>query len=315
MKKIRIAGAQIPVWDENIEYNKKEIFKALDWAKENEVDELLTPECALSGYGKYFLETPDKLQLALKEIEDYQKKLGIGLHLGTAIQNIEEIGTFNRNQIRHYGKDGILYGQTNKTYLVQTDQCFVPSVFGSRPANCFSLPNITKPDGDDFVAVGMICNDMWGSEILGGSDDTRPSKSLLKMLLDVKSIDLVLHSTNGFKFDKNISDSSYSFQTFFDWHNINLRHTAYLLSTTLLTVESCVPWNWDGDESIFDNIITPSPSGVVGNHGEWLTDIPRSGRQYFYYDLDIDHRNNALRKIQLQNEEFKKRNLSSKFFV
>ena len=69
------------------------------------------------------------------------------------------------------------------------------------------------------------------------------------------------------------------------------------------------------NESIFDNIITPSPSGVVGNHGEWLTDIPRSGRQYFYYDLDIDHRNNALRKIQLQNEEFKKRNLSSKFFV
>ena len=31
--------------------NKKEIFKALDWAKENEVDHLLTPEGSLSGYG------------------------------------------------------------------------------------------------------------------------------------------------------------------------------------------------------------------------------------------------------------------------
>ena len=33
-KTIRIAGAQIPVTPD-IQYNKKEIFKALDWAKEN----------------------------------------------------------------------------------------------------------------------------------------------------------------------------------------------------------------------------------------------------------------------------------------
>jgi hypothetical protein len=40
---IRVAGAQIPVGT-NIQANKVEILKALDWAKENEVDHLLTPE-------------------------------------------------------------------------------------------------------------------------------------------------------------------------------------------------------------------------------------------------------------------------------
>ena len=55
MTTIRIAGAQIPVSDNNIERNKHEIIRALDWAKENEVDHLLTPEGSLSGYGNLFL--------------------------------------------------------------------------------------------------------------------------------------------------------------------------------------------------------------------------------------------------------------------
>ena len=47
--KIRLAGAQLPV-TVDIQANKKEILKAIDWAKENEVNHLLTPEAALSGY-------------------------------------------------------------------------------------------------------------------------------------------------------------------------------------------------------------------------------------------------------------------------
>ena len=34
----RVAGAQIPVCDKSISYNKIEILKAIDWAKENSVD-------------------------------------------------------------------------------------------------------------------------------------------------------------------------------------------------------------------------------------------------------------------------------------
>ena len=46
---LRLAGAQIPVAS-NIQLNKIELFKAIDWAKKNEVDHLLTPEGSLSGY-------------------------------------------------------------------------------------------------------------------------------------------------------------------------------------------------------------------------------------------------------------------------
>ena len=35
MKTMRIAGAQIPVYDFDVDVNKLEIIKALDWAKEN----------------------------------------------------------------------------------------------------------------------------------------------------------------------------------------------------------------------------------------------------------------------------------------
>ena len=54
MTSIRLAGAQIPV-TQDIQYNKKQIFKALDWAKDNQVDHLVTPEGSLSGYGSFDL--------------------------------------------------------------------------------------------------------------------------------------------------------------------------------------------------------------------------------------------------------------------
>tara|TARA_B100000579_G_C22749464_1_gene813278 strand:+ start:76 stop:1002 length:927 start_codon:yes stop_codon:yes gene_type:complete len=306
MTTIRIAGAQIPVSDNNIERNKHEIIRALDWAKENEVDHLLTPEGSLSGYGNLFLRYGDTLQLALKEVEDYQKKLGIGLHLGTAIQNVEDKGIFNRNQIRHYSRDGILCGQTNKTYLVPGDKYFVPSTVGSEPAATFPIVNLKKRDSKDFTAVGMICNDMWGGEKFLGVDDIAPKLSLTQILSQME-IDLVFHSTNGYKFDKKIINEKPSYQTLFDWHDVHLRYTANLLSTTILTVESCVPWNWDGNESIFDKVITPSSSGVIGPFGNWLSDVPRSGRQYFYHDLDIDFREDALKEDNEINQQLLKR--------
>ena len=111
MGSIRLGGAQIPVGT-NIQVNKKEILKALDWAKENEVDHLLTPEAALSGWTKLWVNEIDELKEALKEIEAHQKKLGVGLHLGTNFQEDEDYGKINRNEIRHYSKEGHLINLT-----------------------------------------------------------------------------------------------------------------------------------------------------------------------------------------------------------
>ena len=67
-KKTRLAGAQLPIGID-IQWNKKEILKAIDWALENEVDHLLTPEGSLSGYGYRWMDKLEEIQDAIKEIE------------------------------------------------------------------------------------------------------------------------------------------------------------------------------------------------------------------------------------------------------
>ena len=113
--RMRLAGAQIPVGT-NIQKNKQEILKAIDWAKENEVHQLLTPEGSLSGWISGWEENIDEIKDALKEIEDHQKNAGIYLHLGTNFEEEEIWGTIRRNEIRHYRRDGQTVGQTFKTY-------------------------------------------------------------------------------------------------------------------------------------------------------------------------------------------------------
>ena len=128
MKKIRIAGAQIPIKDNDIQYNKNEILKSLDWAKENNVDLIQTPEAALSGYNFNFWEANmGEIVESLKEIESKQKEYGIGLNLGTCIVDYEMYGAIKRNQVRHYSNTGELYGITNKTYLVHADGNCIPN--------------------------------------------------------------------------------------------------------------------------------------------------------------------------------------------
>ena len=98
--KIRLAGAQLPV-TVDIQANKKEILKAIDWAKENEVKHLITPEGSLSGYGYNWYDHLDEIHDALKEIEEHAKGLEF-LHLGTCLRENEWEGKINRNEIRHY---------------------------------------------------------------------------------------------------------------------------------------------------------------------------------------------------------------------
>tara|TARA_Y100001968_G_scaffold96287_1_gene86348 strand:- start:631 stop:1590 length:960 start_codon:yes stop_codon:yes gene_type:complete len=288
---IRIAGAQIPIWDDNIEYNKNEIFKALDWAKENNVDLIQTPEGSLSGYGQYWEDKIDELFDALKEVEDYQKKCGVALNLATSILSYEKYGALKRNQIRHYDKNGRLYARTNKTYVVHADGNSLPSF---HPIESFNMPFV------ELHGVGMICNDMWGAVQEQGTD-YKPIKALNEILTD-KHVDIIFHSTNGYKFaerdfkmnpDYNpepyeLSEKDYIVRDTFDkWNEAWLQMTAFRAVATILTVDACTYWGWSGEDNL-DTIKTSSPSGVVNPLGEWVAEAPRYGRQYFHYDLPLN---------------------------
>ena len=272
MKTIRIAGAQIPV-GADIQRNKTEILKSLDWAKENEVDLLVTPEGSLSGYvASDWWNKLDELNDALKEVEDHQKKLGIELHLGTCLQETEELGNINRNEIRSYNKKGELFQVTVKSYGIAFERCVNKD---GQPLYTWTLPFDERPTN----VTALICNDMWGCV----EQDGEP----INQLLVNANLDLIIHATNGVKF--NPKDIRY--KAFDAYHNGFLCMTALKALTTIITVDSCVPWDWDGDESKVDVCITSSQSGVVDFSG-WLTDVPRFGRQYFYYDLNVGSPNN-----------------------
>tara|TARA_A100000164_G_scaffold189664_1_gene168380 strand:+ start:958 stop:1923 length:966 start_codon:yes stop_codon:yes gene_type:complete len=290
-KTIRIAGAQIPV-STDIQFNKKEIFKALDWAKENEVDHLLTPEAALSGYKPEALwDNKDELEEALKEIETHiaSNNMDILFHLGTLFIEPETQGSINRNQVRHYeGRDGQchIFSTTNKIACVGADSFVIPG----DEINVLKLPHRTDRE---YKMATLICNDMWEW------DDNHMLN--YKMSSKVQP-DIIFHATNGVKFTPDMlkhenkpefSDVKYNNKFLCNvldaWHETHLRMTAVQSCATIITVDSCVPWYWDPlDESTIDHFMTSSESGILNPLGIRLTDVPRHGRQYFYCDIN-DH--------------------------
>jgi len=295
-KTIRIAGAQIPV-STNIQFNKKEIFKALDWAKENEVDHLLTPEAALSGYKPEALwDSKDELEEALKEIETHiaSNNIDILFHLGTLFIEPETQGSINRNQVRHYeGRDGQchIFSRTNKIACVGADDFVIPG----DEINVLKLPHRTDRE---YIMATLICNDMWEW------DDNHMLN--YKMSSEVQP-DIIFHATNGVKFtpdmlkhESNPEFSDVKYNNKFlcnvldNWHESHLRMTAVQCCATIVTVDSCVPWYWDPKEEdknptwTLDEFLTSSESGILNPLGIRLTDIPRYGRQYFYCDVN-DH--------------------------
>ena len=139
------------------------------------------------------------LDVALKEVEEYQKKVGVGLNLGTCILSQENSGYLARNQIRYYTKQGQLYNTTDKMYTVGLDE---PCVSSFEPGKVFTLPlDVQWPW--QIRCLGMICNDMWSYSRQQGKD-----RMLVKSLTEnstESSPDLIFHSTNGYKFpDKTV---------------------------------------------------------------------------------------------------------------
>ena len=306
---IRIAGAQIPINSYNISYNLNEIKKALDWAAENNVDIIQTPEASLSGYNpshwmyREWSVNQDDIELpdALEELEAYQREVGVALNLGTCMMQREESGIIARNVIRHYDKYGNVYGVTEKTHVVGADG---PCVSSDEPGIKLGFPPsvIEYREGEKPIEFcGMLCNDMWSYTL---NLDTKGSGKIITHHLiekiSKKSPDLIFHSTNGYKFpNKTVNEvgenrASLRDNVYEHWHLGWLGMQALSALAHILTVDTCVEWEWDGDESKIDQFKTSSPSGVINPLGQWEVQAPRYGRQYFYYDFDLDSKQKYL---------------------
>jgi len=265
---IRLAGAQIPVTPYT-QTNVMEIRRAIDWASENNVDYLVTPEASLSGYTADFNNDFNRTVDGLAEIEKYAAAKNVGLCLGTLWDENEDGNSVRRNQIRFYQNNGNFLGYVNKHYAIERDQEI--GVIGDYRTH--ALPLIV--DSSRFVPVGgLICIDMYGID----------GQPCVPGELRKLGANLLIHATNGHRnvapqnglsmeLDKEIQET---------WHDINLRRFSFINKMAIITVDNC--YMMDGSEYHGD---TSSQSGVVIN-GEWVTSVPRTGTQYFYYDFPLE---------------------------
>jgi|TARA_B110000444_G_scaffold258679_1_gene300231 hypothetical protein len=275
---VRIAGAQIPctpVVRDNVEHIKK----AIDYAIENRCDYLVTPEGALSGYdhggiaattfGIDPFENLSDLEDGLKTVEAYAKDK-VGLCLGTLWKEKERFGDVGRNQIRFYAKNGQLRGATNKSFCINPQD--LP--FMEHDTNKDGL--LAWKLGDEtfqFNVVGLVCNDMWGHGMSGHKAIPWHAKQQYNMG-GRQDLQLFVHSTNGFRGNGKKMETLFN-----NWHHAHLTMMSYLSEIPIITVDNC--YHMDGTEYHGQ---TSSESGVVVR-GEFVTEVPRSGTQYFYHDF------------------------------
>ena len=140
--------------------NTDTIKKAIDWAAENRVDYLVTPEASLSGYANFIKELAT-VKTCLKEIEEYAASKQVGLCLGTlwVDYDIKEKRTIKRNQIRYYTKDGNYIGHNNKMVLTPYD--IELGIESNYMLNGIPLPVAGKV----LPSAGLICADLYLSLI------------------------------------------------------------------------------------------------------------------------------------------------------
>ena len=289
--KVRFGGAQINV-AHDVETNVATIKKAIDWAEENNVDYLVTPEAALSGYYANFADPPEKvnkLLLAEREVVGYAASKTIGLCLGTMWVEKESNGFLHRDQIRYYNPAGNFEGAYNKVQCIAADNVvpgsYLPAgsgIFGTEeywghPANYLMCPKF--PQGK-FVVGSLICNDAYGENNQGESIARR---ALYSYHNRDNPAQLVVHATYGFRgkeIDENLDPDI--LEAIRDWHKRHIQQLSYFCNMNFIVVDASS--NFGGIPSKYD---TCTPSGVVIN-GKYETIAPSHGEQFFYYDFQVD---------------------------
>ena len=264
---MRIAGAQIPVTPD-IQRNVSTIKTAIDWAADNNVDYLVTPEAALSGYAIDLDTQIDELSTALTEIEQYAASKKVGLCLGTLwveTYNAQASPPINlkKNQIRYYTKNGQFIGASCKSVMTHLD-----TKLGIDPHT--SLVGVALPVGDDkFIpTAGLICADLYG---WGGAQGGLPQQ-----YHDI-GVKLFIHATNA---ERNVDPFKEEIEQI--WLEGWLRRMSLLQNCPVVVVDNC--FTMDGAEY---NGMTMTQSGML-IAGKWVKTVERYGTQYFYYDLPID---------------------------
>ena len=238
---ITVAGCRIPI-TLDINNNLQEIKKAIDWASENSVDILSTPECAVSGY----LWNPDtwhdsrvqEINDAITEIKSYSKDKSVDIILGTSLFDNEK-RWINCQKYILGGQDLFDY---SKNQLTEVD-----SNFYQRRGY---LPPLLNYKG--HMISGLICNDYWASVF------SNPEHGELLRYLRDNKVKIVFVSAFQFK------DPGPGL-LYYKWGEANLLMNSFM--GNFYTVCSDTNTRTDGDAYSGDPC---APVGIIDYDGKWL---------------------------------------------
>lgn len=255
MKKLRVAGAQMPV-TENIGANLGWIEQAIDFAAREEADILLTPEGSLSGYTHLFSQ--EQVEQGLRRVTERARLAQVGLALGTCF--IEADGLCY-NQIRFYRPDGKYLGFHSKTLTCGTLE---------RPPqgeiNHFHVRRLRTFETRGIKIAGLICNDLWANPTC----TPQPDPHLVQRLAE-RGARVIFHAVNGGR------DGSELSRVAWNYHESNLRLRALAGKVWIVTVDNCFPLH----------LPCSAPSGVVTPQGEWACQAPPQGEHFFSYEIEV----------------------------
>ena len=263
---LRIAGAQIPV-SADIGTNIQTIKDAIDWAAENNVNYLITPEGSLSGYVDNY-EKWEVLVAALDTIEAYSAEKKVGLCLGTLwFEPTEDGGVVRKNQIRVY-HNGIFRKAISKSFLSPHD--YAMGIEANDVTSGFALR--TQDEQTLVSCAGFICKDLYARESASENELVNLPNEFYHL-----GAELYIHVTNAERGVDTVHDTVH-----YNWHQANAEMVSWITRRPLITVDNCIKMMGEPYEGR-----TSSPSGVL-ICGDWVVQVPNVGKQYFYYDFPVE---------------------------
>jgi predicted amidohydrolase len=254
--RLRVAGAQAPVTDD-VAKNVSTILRAIDFARREQADILLTPEGSLSGYRFDF--DPAEVERALERVTSEARRAGVGLALGTCFVEPDDRKCYN--ELRLYAKAGAYLGFHSKTlvcsHIREPERGEAPHL-AVRPLRTFDV---------DGVTVGaLICNDLWANPEWTPMPDTHLSQQLAGMGARV-----VLQAVNGGRGNDEWRTVVWNF------HESNLRMRARAGRLWIVVVDNCDP----------PDLNCSTPCGVVNPDGGWAFRTSPKGEEFFAHTIEV----------------------------
>lgn len=254
---LRIAGAQIAVTSD-VEANLETLLRAVNFAREERADLLLTPEGSLSGYTPSF--DASRVEEALERVVARAREAGVALALGTCFREPGDRRCYN--QVRFYSRNGAFLGYHAK--ILRCGTLSAPALgeihnYSTRPLRTFQVEGVTLG--------ALICNDLWANPTCTPDPDVH-----LTQQLSAAGARVVLHAVNGGRDGSPMSELAWQY------HEANLRLRALAGRLWIVTVDNCHP----------PHLPCSAPSGVISPRGEWVFRTRPVGEHLFVCTLSLD---------------------------